>query len=208
MWDTIGPRELQLGVLFLDWLREQAVENGPGWLPSPLAIAKSSPFVQYGNGEEDMETLLGMMLWIRTARTAGGAGYDDHWLPGFPDLTKSSLFERIRRGVKPLPEPPPSVMSYPWYAVVEDPGPHHAQDACFDTGWLKENQVRVYQNIYEIVERLGEKHFIVKDGTHGTSYRFHLWYDPDSWRWFLQNTVFRESVDQSVSMLSSDLPAK
>ncbi|OFC61806.1 hypothetical protein BAE30_03790 [Acidithiobacillus caldus] len=37
---------------------------------------------------------------------------------------KSALFWRLLNGKEPLPSPPPTSFSYPWYGVVEDPGPH------------------------------------------------------------------------------------
>jgi hypothetical protein len=206
MWKSIGEREFKLGNRFLHWLHEQVADNEDDWLPNPIDIAKSAPFVDDGQGEDDMETLLGIMLWIRTARAAGYYG-GKNWIPSPSDLSKSALFERIRSGVVPLPEPPPLGFACPWYAVVEDPGPHYGYEVAFhsDGGWMKEwrkeNEVSVYSNIYEIVETIDAKHFIVKDKNHDTSYRFHLWYDAD-WQhpsnsphilhggWFLQNAVF------------------
>lgn len=38
---------------------------------------------------------------------------------------KSALFARLLSGKPALPEPPPTSFSYPWYAVIEEPGPHH-----------------------------------------------------------------------------------
>lgn len=39
---------------------------------------------------------------------------------------KSALFARLLSGKPALPEPPPTSFSYPWYAVIEEPGAHHA----------------------------------------------------------------------------------
>lgn len=45
--------------------------------------------------------------------------------PGHP---KSALFARLLNGRDPLPYPPPTSFSYPWYAVIEEPGPFRSGD--------------------------------------------------------------------------------
>ncbi|MDA8376113.1 MAG: hypothetical protein M0Z50_03365 [Planctomycetia bacterium] len=37
---------------------------------------------------------------------------------------KSALFWRLLNGKDPLPMPPPTRYSYPWYGIIEEPGPH------------------------------------------------------------------------------------
>lgn len=37
---------------------------------------------------------------------------------------KSALFNRLLEGKEPLPYPPPTAFSYPWYGIVETPGAH------------------------------------------------------------------------------------
>jgi hypothetical protein len=38
---------------------------------------------------------------------------------------KSALFARLLEGKPALPYPPPTSYSYPWYDIIEKPGPHH-----------------------------------------------------------------------------------
>lgn len=38
---------------------------------------------------------------------------------------QSALFARLLEGKTALPYPPPTSYSYPWYDVIEKPGPHH-----------------------------------------------------------------------------------
>ena len=38
---------------------------------------------------------------------------------------KSALFARLLEGKAALPYPPPTSYSYPWYDIIEKPGPHH-----------------------------------------------------------------------------------
>jgi hypothetical protein len=44
---------------------------------------------------------------------------------------KSALFWRLLNGKKPLPMPPPTRYSYPWYEIIEEPGPHRVGDIGF-----------------------------------------------------------------------------
>lgn len=46
-----------------------------------------------------------------------------HSIGGAPGDSKSALFARLLDGKPALPYPPPTAFSYPWYAVVEKPGP-------------------------------------------------------------------------------------
>jgi hypothetical protein len=157
-----------------------------------------------------------MRLWIETVRDTGAklglTHYGSDWLPGDPDWHKSALFERIRSGLQPLGEPPPVGLACPWYAVVEDAGPHYVFDVQIEPEWYGENTVVALSNPYTIYERLGDKDFIVGDRS-GTSYRFRLWFDPD-WRhpqspdnprfqggWFLQNVVFSPGISTPIEKL-------
>lgn len=38
---------------------------------------------------------------------------------------KSALFARLLEGKSALSDPPPTSYSYPWYDIIENPGPHH-----------------------------------------------------------------------------------
>ena len=44
---------------------------------------------------------------------------------------KSALFWRLLNGKDPLPMPPPTRYSYPWYGIIEEPGPHQVGDIGF-----------------------------------------------------------------------------
>lgn len=149
---------------------------------------------------EEQKQFAQILLWIRTVREAGAkygnSYYGPDWLPSEADYDKSALFERIRSGLQPLPEPPPIGYSCPWYAVVEDKGPHYVYDVTSDANWIGEGEVSVAQNRFTIYERKSETDMIVGDAR-GTSYRFRLWFDPE-WRhpnnlrkdeggWFIQN---------------------
>lgn len=150
--------------------------------------------------EEEIKTAQRVVLWIKTARESGYGAED--WLPTYSDILKSALFERLRNGKEPLPFPPPRAMSCPWYAVVEDVGPHYIGNndnygpVSYGGGMTGEkidlndmvvgDKVIIYQGIWKIEEKLGYRLFVISDDHHKiqTPYRFYLWYDPD---WVLPN---------------------
>jgi hypothetical protein len=151
--------------------------------------------------DAEMTMARNVVTYIRTAKAIGYGGPD--WLPSDADLSKSALLERLRSGKEPLAEPPPLGMSCPWYAVVEDKGPHYVFDVWRGgMGFTGTDQIVALQHIYKIVVELGQKSFIVRDDrTPETSYRFRLWYDPE-WThpshqrgvgaWFMQNVAFEK----------------
>ncbi len=148
-------------------------------------------------------------LWVKTVREVENRdiGYDGEWLPTVSDFYKSALFERIRSGVDPLPEPPPRGYSCPWYALVEDQTPHSIYDGAklIDDEPDKPTYILVLQNRYLIESVRGMADYTVKDAGHNTSYRFRVWYDPNiadrfarlknpdadpPGTWFIRNAAF------------------
>lgn len=148
--------------------------------------------------QEQMEIAKGVVLWIETARAAGYGG--PNWLPSDADIYKSALFERIRSGKRPLDEPPPRGLSCPWYALIEDRGPHYVSDAWRgDGGMIKPDTFVVFQHPYQIVEERSEHEFVVRDGYRATSYRFLLWFSP---KWTGPNgMVKRESGGWFIELI-------
>jgi hypothetical protein len=151
--------------------------------------------------QDDILTVQRIVLWIKTARAAGYGGPE--WLPSPSDVSKSALYERIRSGKLPLEYPPPRALSCPWYAVVEDPGPHYVGSGNYAPVFSKEpffgaqipfqdvkidDLVLIFQNEWRVESLHGvdgsvveedADYVTVKDAHHcETPYRFHLWYDP------------------------------
>ena len=151
-----------------------------------------------------------LVEWILIARTQ----YGDDWLPTHADMAKSALLERIRAGLEPLDEPPPLGLSCPWYALIEDKGPHYVGGndkwIFFTDGHPFGNQVpidkaeyvNIFQNTYRVIrdftfmgKYLGK---IVMDYRHNTSYQFLLSYNgnykprnsDEVGGWFLQNLAY------------------
>lgn len=61
---------------------------------------------------------------------------------------KSALFARLLNGREPLPYPPPTSFSYPWYEVVEKPGPFAPFVQVMDDA---ENQILINQHDWQIL---------------------------------------------------------
>lgn len=119
-----------------------------------------------------------MVLWIGTVRAArkDSSWYGPSWLPGGVDIQKSRLFWRIRSGKKPLPEPPPTCFSCPWYELVESAGPHSCLEIWFtdETAWAKDmpGEVVICQcGGYKVIERKSEDEAIVQFG----SIQYRIW---------------------------------
>lgn len=186
-WIPAPPEVVLVAKTVTGWL-QQFPGAGDGVLPDATALA-----AQYADPAA-LAIAQGVVRWIVAARAAGypsGLASNPGWFPASSDYIKSALWERIRSGKEPLAEPPPRGMACPWYALVEDPGPHYVNEVMelADDHWLRDlgdggrderPLITALQNIYEIVERVNEKDFVVRDAAHQpTSYRFRLWYDPD-----------------------------
>lgn len=111
-------------------------------------------------------------LWVNTVRgTAkrGGYVYNETWLPGPIDCIKSRLFWWIRSGHEPLPFPPPTAYSCPWYEVITEQGNHHVYDLHeYPEGSMfyrkDKPSVSISQSIYDILERKEDGSLILAYG--------------------------------------------
>lgn len=123
-----------------------------------------------------------MIAWIRTVREhcKDKFSYGPEWLPSGVDIEKSRLFWRLRSGKQPLPHPPPTCYSCPWYEVVEEPTPHWTME-CWEAkgpAWdgLLDGHAIIGQCGYKIERRsadgfpelvsFGPWQFTVKPGKH------------------------------------------
>jgi hypothetical protein len=205
-WNGIKSSPLSVVMAAIEAISTEARSLGkPDWLPESAAFFKSPPL----NAPKNRRLLEGLLLWIRTARAAGyrrGRGPDHPWLPSDIDVVKSALFERIGSGKAPLPEPPPVSFACPWYALVEEPGPHflgHHMTVERVEGQDQDEFVSFGYMSFRLIERRSDTEFVVCDRYHDTSYRFRLrfvidWLHPTTSKpggWFLQNLAFDEWTD-------------
>lgn len=134
--------------------------------------------------EEDVALGNILIKWIEIVRKEQNI---KEWLPSDADFYKSALFERLRNGLAPLKFPPPIGFACPWYALVEDKGPHYVGPDF----WLNFTEdtiigpnvssdlakfVSILQNPYKVEDKK-DNYFILSDAYHITLYRFKLWYD-------------------------------
>jgi hypothetical protein len=179
-----------------EWLQDYLHTNTGDDLP-PEALPDDEEIVfaedRLGRPLTDAEQVLGvrMLRWLRIRRT--WAGWRDPLLPTDADIVKSALFERLRSGREPLDFPPPIGLDCPWYAVVEDPGPHRADTWGIEFEgrvWAGPGEVAILKNIYLILERVPEQTgnpqnptdqvFTIQDKYPKDSpYRFRLWYEEE-----------------------------
>lgn len=149
----------------------------------------------------DVNLCLAVSLWIETVRKANpgdSLSYGPDWLPTHPDILKSRLFWRIRSGKQPLPHPPPTCFSCPWYEVVEEVGPHSS----FDGGvhrWdpAEPEYLVIAQDRYTILERDADD--VPKLVGYGP-WKFRVWRAPAENKarhntdrpddWYIQNAEF------------------
>jgi hypothetical protein len=95
--------------------------------------------------------------------------------------------------------------------LVEDPGPHYVAGSGFFGAifgkhgdiFTPDGYLHILQNLYRIVAKLGENHYVITDAHHPgpTPWRFHLTWDP-GWKlpgsplpepegcWLLKNEEF------------------
>lgn len=127
--------------------------------------------------EADVRLCQAMSLWIQTARGSKAFSYGPEWVPSYADIIKSRLFWRIRSGKPPLPHPPPTSFSCPWYEVIEELRPHY----CFEArpaAVLGERRASVCQDGYDIIAERPDGSYTLGYGP----YRFRLWREEAKWR--------------------------
>lgn len=95
-------------------------------------------------------------------------------------LEKSSLYNRLLTGRKPLIIPPPVSHSYPWYESVESSEPIGIVEPADAADWsLKDNSnegLLIHQSFWRVLEQQDETTFIVTyEGWHQLGFTWKLW---------------------------------
>lgn len=127
--------------------------------------------------EAELRALPAYARWVEVVRKERNT---PDWEPSVIDLTKSRLFWWIRSGHEPLPYPPPTAYSCPWYELVVEADRNHsslefhiAKEGAF--GGVFDGQVLIAQCPYKIIEKRSETEYIVGFGP----YRFLAFRDPE-----------------------------
>jgi hypothetical protein len=119
--------------------------------------------------DRDLHILQAMTRWIQVVRTEYSKHKGDYkdWLPSEVDVRKSRLFWRLRSGKEPLPEPPPTAFSCPWYEIIDEDRPHWVHNDVY----IHDDWVSIAQCRYKLEKMEGEIPAIVSFG----SYKFKVW---------------------------------
>ncbi|MEQ1558942.1 MAG: amino acid permease [Methyloglobulus sp.] len=164
----LTSRDRLICVVLVEWIEVLRKRCGEDWLPTRKQIAKSKLFQRMLSDEErlleyleeffgynppiiilterDLFICIAMTKWIQTARQT--RYYKGSWLPSDIDIAKSRLFWRLRSGKEPLPSPPPTAYSCPWYELIDEKRPHWAYDVHQSVGHMYFAQCQ-----YDVIER-------------------------------------------------------
>jgi hypothetical protein len=106
-----------------DWKRfiDGLYDSEPGPHEAEQGVAHHGPRILT---RRDLAVAHSVVAWIDTVRKRDG-WYGEKWLPSGADFEKSRLFWRIRSGKAPLPHPPPTAYSCPWYELIDEPERAH-----------------------------------------------------------------------------------
>jgi hypothetical protein len=96
-------------------------------------------------------------------------------------MNKSALLERMLSGKSPLPIPPPTKFSYPWYSLI-DSGEGTSTDVWLPDGWAAKLHdypaLYINQFAWKIVQTLGDNDWIV---TYSYEYHKAAKFAEDNW---------------------------
>jgi hypothetical protein len=183
-------------------------------LPDLLGVLN----VQGGpRAREVVETVAhGVLRWIRTARAAG-TGWIDHdatdldrfGLPSEADVFKSALLHRIlgdpEAGIAPkdpLPEPPPTSYSYPWYELMDVGHARAVGVEPWRLDWMPELKgLSVNESGFSIVEQPEPETWLLRSmrrvsGDDNPNADVH--------GWVLSSSIFEVRLDPVEQVLSSN----
>jgi len=139
---------------------------------------------------KDIAFGLAIVKWIEIRRSVG----IDH-LPTAVDFAKSALLLRLLSGKPPLPAPPPTSFGRPWYAVVEEKGPH----PCVVRGILPDPRstpsktVMINDAHWTVVERIDDESAIVQWPRSNDLYRL-IRRAPGDVDWTIQRTEPKPNI--------------
>ena len=131
--------------------------------------------------DEQRKACRAVVRWLQI-RGKWNEDYNAEWLFSLDvDMDHSALLGRLLDGKKLLAFPPPRAYSYPWYQLAEK---GHCLDLRIHFHALNDkNYVGIEQTLWEILERIDERTYIVKYREGCPRYRlFHEdLSDPESW---------------------------
>jgi len=166
---------------------------------------------------EVVETVAhGVFTWIRTARAAGTGWMDRDstdldWfgLPTEADVLKSALLHRIlgdpELGVAPkdpLPEPPPTSYSYPWYELMDEGRGRAVGIEPWRLDWMPElDGLSVNESRFSIVEHPESETWLLRSMRRVDVDDYP---DADVHGWVLSSSIFEVKLDPLEQVLSAN----
>ncbi|HBO5514602.1 TPA: hypothetical protein L4559_003496 [Pseudomonas aeruginosa] len=95
-------------------------------------------------------------------------------------LEKSSLYDRLLKGAKPLILPPPVSHSYPWYEAVESSEPIGIMEPADAAEWSEKDsgseRMLIHQSFWDVLEQQDETTFLITYGNwHQLGFTWKLW---------------------------------
>lgn len=148
--------------------------------------------------EEQIALCTAVVRWIAIMQENGHAG-----LPSSNDVRHSRLLARLINGQEPLPEAPPVSFGYPWYDLVEQPGPHvcdveyHRLKLPGGITQVKVPRILlINKEAWTVLTQIGPNDFIVRCNRSGVD--CHVWRLTDapeavSFSWRIQSMKYIES---------------
>lgn len=116
--------------------------------------------------ERDITLMYAFQLWVDTVRKS--PRYSEAWLPSEIDIIKSRLFWWIRSGNTPLPHPPPTAYSCPWYEVITETGLHGALELSImppeGFNGVFAGKINISQCMYNLIDKISDEELIVGFG--------------------------------------------
>lgn len=183
--EPLSEKELDVCIQTLKNIENAGLAaNNPGWLPTDIndiMIAMPRLNGKHVGDETDFRNCVNMITWIRTVRKTQKYGEGRWpWFPSRIDMWKSSFFWRLRSGKAPLPSPPPTSFSYPWYDVVENLNAHWIdsihimpKNELVGPDYMSQSYACINQDLYVIKKWVDAEETIPSVVEHG-QYLFHV----------------------------------
>ena len=109
--------------------------------------------------DQQRKTLRAVYDWLRI-REEHGNPVPTEARSFFVEAEHSALLQRLLNGQRPLPEPPPKNMSYPWYHLIEM-GQGTAFEVWEPNGQDHVGMLCIDQCFWHVVQKIGPSEWIV-----------------------------------------------
>lgn len=117
-------------------------------------------------GEETVRIVQAAVRWADIARKER---YGADWSPSAADVHKSCLLYRLLSGKEPLPLPPPTMMSDPWYELIENGAAYFVPEIFSEVSPYGDDHLNIAGDPkWRVLECHGDEYVLEHDGAPGT----------------------------------------